>query len=161
LLWRERSVLAPPPLVASQEGATSPRNKILPGASRGQPDNVWPRARLVGLLVLAVALVALSVQAVERGGSTETAGPDDPPLALAADFAEGTFQGVRREPDGALVLDDGALLAPAERPRAYAERAAIGTYVSPTLPLTRPASRVEASLRADLPPGGQVLLEAR
>jgi hypothetical protein len=101
------------------------------------------------------------LQAAERGGSTETAGPDDPPLALAADFAEGTFQGVRREPDGALVLDDGALLAPDERSRAYADRAAIGTYVSPTLALARPASRIEATLRADLPPGAQVLLEAR
>src|SRR5262249_16719968 len=46
-------------------------------------------------------------------------------------------------------------------PRAYAERAAWGTYVSPPRELARPVTQVEAALDVDLPAGAEALLEVR
>ncbi|HLH23546.1 MAG TPA: hypothetical protein VK066_13575 [Chloroflexota bacterium] len=144
-----------------QEGATSPRDKTSPRAPRGQPNNAWTRARLVSLLVLGAVLVAASLWAGGRGDPSDTGTADEPAQAIAADFAEGTLQSVRREPDGSLVLADSAALSADERPRAYADRAAFGLYTSEALPLARPASRVEATLDADLPPGAEAVLEVR
>jgi hypothetical protein len=111
--------------------------------------------------VLGSALVAVSLWAGERGDPSETAAADAPAQVLAADFADGALQGVQREPDGSLVLSDAAALAPDERPRAYADRGAFGVYTSPALPLAQPATRVTATLTADLPPGAEALLEVR
>lgn len=86
---------------------------------------------------------------------------DEPVLALEVDFRDGALQGLRREPDGALVLDEAAWLAPDERPRAYADRAAFGVYVSPPVALARPVTHVEAALAADLPPAAEAVLEVR
>ncbi|HZR99338.1 MAG TPA: hypothetical protein VFE37_11555 [Chloroflexota bacterium] len=148
-------------LIASQEDATSPRDNTTPSAPRGQPNNAWARARLVTLLVLGATLVAVSLWAGERGDPREATTADEPAVALAPDFADGTLQGVQREPDGSLVLSDAAAVPPDERPRAYADRAAFGWYTSPTLQLAQPASRVTASLTADLPQDAEAVLEVR
>src|SRR5205823_4992991 len=78
-----------------------------------------------------------------------------------ADFADGTLQGLARAADGALVLAEETPLDAEQRPRAYAERAAWGTYVSSPRDLARPVTQVEATLDADLPPGADVVLEVR
>lgn len=86
---------------------------------------------------------------------------DDTPLALTADFASGSLQGLQREPDGALALAATALLPPEQRPRAYAAYAAVGQYTSPVLELPRPVTHIEATLDAQLAPDAQLLVEVR
>jgi hypothetical protein len=82
-------------------------------------------------------------------------------LVLAADFADGTLQGLAHAVDGALVLAADAALGAEQRPRAYAERAAWGTFVSPPRDLARSVTQVEATLDADLPSRADALLEVR
>jgi len=117
---------------------------------------LWPW----GLLALVGTILAAGTLA---GGADHSRGAppgDGAALVLTTDFDDGTLQGLHREPEGALVLDDDPL-PPEQRPRAYAHRAAFGVYSSPTVELAHPMGHVEATLDADLPAGAEAVLEVR
>src|SRR5438309_2076241 len=114
-------------------------------ALRAHPHNAWARLRPLGLVAFVGTILAAS--ALAGGGNLAREAPptEEAALLLAADFRDGTLQGLRREPEGTLSLSADPL-PPEQRPRAYAHRAAHGLYTSPPLDLARPIGRIEATL---------------
>ncbi len=144
-----------------KEDAASPplthSTQVSPPTVHGGQRATWA----LGLVLLVVAGAVWLLAGAELPTPTARPLADEPVLALEADFRDDALQGLRREPDGALVLDEAAWLEHDERPRAYADRAAFGVYVSPPVALARPVTHVEATLAADLPPAAQAVLEVR
>src|SRR5579884_1352396 len=158
---QSRRVLLAHPSAASVQSRRMQERSTASAAERAptrQATGVLPRP--LGLVALVGVILAAGALAGGTDPSRGAPPADEPALVLAADFGDGTLQGLRRDPAGFLVLDD-ALLPVEQRPRAYAEHAAYGVYTSPAVELANPMARVEATLDADLPAGAEAVLEVR
>ncbi len=154
---RPRSVSATP-----EDTASAPYTPLLtpsngsPGSRRG-----WRRRLAVALLCAAAAGLLVGGRPWMPDTTPGTTLGGEPGGTLSVDLGSGSMVGLRGEPDGAVVLDERAMVPADQRPRAYADRRAYGVFSSGPVRLARAVTHVAASLTADVPANADAVLEVR